>query len=92
MIYLKTSGGEGRGGEIKEDKIYQKFGHFKNLDKYFLGQTDKQTNRHTDRQTLWIIGKLHFQKLKLYYLNETKNYIKDEYNQFGGGGVSPGPQ
>ena len=55
-------GGEGRGGEgvkeeVKEDKIYLKFGHFNNSD-IFFGQTDRQTDRHT----LWFIGKLHFQK------------------------------
>ena len=58
--------GEGRGflKEVKEDDIYQKFGHLKFG--HIFGQrdrqTDRQTERQTDRQTLWFIGKLHFQK------------------------------
>ena len=49
----------GRGfSGVKENDIYLKFGHLNNSDNFFCGQTDKQT----DIQTLWFIGKLHFQK------------------------------
>ena len=52
--------------EVKEDDIYLKFGHLK-IRTIVLGQTDRQTDwqtdrRRTDRQTLWFLGKLHFQK------------------------------
>ena len=48
--------------EVKEDDNFLKFGHLKNSDN-FLGDrpTYRQTDRLTDIQTLWFIGKLHFQ-------------------------------
>ena len=43
--------GEGRGflKEVKEDDIYQKFGHLKFG--HIFGQRDRQTDRQKDRQT-----------------------------------------
>ena len=54
-------GGDGRGflEEVKED-IYLKLGHLKIRTNFFC--KDRQTDKLTDRQTLWFIGKLHFQK------------------------------
>ena len=59
-----TSSGEGRGyyEEVKEDDyIYLKCGHLKKF-----GMCFGQANRHTNRQKLWFIGKLHFQKYIVY--------------------------
>ena len=55
-------GGKGRGGEeeVKEDdnkipkiRLFKEFG--------FFSWTDRHKDRQTDRQILWLIGKLHFQ-------------------------------
>ena len=42
---------------VRKEEIYLKFGHLKNSDNFFW------SDRLTDRQTLWFIGKLHFQKI-----------------------------
>ena len=57
----KRRGGEGflRGSKrrhLPTIRTFKKFGHF------LFGQIDRQTRR-ADKQTLWFIGKLHFQKL-----------------------------
>ena len=94
-IYFNSSYSNrgGGGGFLKKevDDIYLKFGHFKNIDNFFL--PDKLTDRHT----LWFIGKLHFQKvypaplpplyrflyclMKLYIhiINFKENYIQCEF-------------
>ena len=32
--------------KVKEDEVYQKFGHLKISDKFFFGQIDRPTDRH----------------------------------------------
>ena len=55
--------GEGFLRKIKEDDIYLKFGNINNLNKFFFGQanrqtdTDRPTDRPTDRQTEIVVHK-----------------------------------
>ena len=53
---LKTKKGEGGfWEEVKEDDIYQKFGHLNNSDTFFFGPTDRQKDRQIDRQTNIVV-------------------------------------
>ena len=52
-------GGEGILRRSKRRRHLPKMRTFQNSD-FFWGGTDRQTDRPTDRQTLWFIGKLHF--------------------------------
>ena len=59
-IYTEGKKMDGRGrGEVKEDDIYRKFGHFKIRTNFFGGQTDRPTDRQKD---IVVHRLLHFQK------------------------------
>ena len=52
-------GGEGFLRRSNKRRLYLKFGQFFLTDR----PTDIHTDRQTNRQTLWFLGKLHFQKI-----------------------------
>ena len=67
-------------GSVTGNKIY-KLGEgrgFNFLNFFFDRPTDRQTYRPTDRQTLWFIGKLHFQK----YVSERADYFHENVSLF----------